>query len=944
MLRDIADVIWSWRLLDFREKRTSSARRGRRPNGIVGTPSSFSLWCAALGAVLGLYAMPAQSARFLHEPGVMEASYDEGRRGVELSLTNDFISDALRAELGKAVATQGQFTNLRVMLTAVADASDSLTIKGEFKVDFKEKIIGQTVTVSCDVLLRIRIEDQPLTESSLSLNRKDPVFTKCDVSGDIAKKLELGRIVKEALNEIVNFIPQGFLQAAIGEKIFSNPEALDRFCRMLLLHGLIEKIRIGTANCVLDGKAAFCVRIYWPPAAHDALLANAFKAIPSPKGPAPGVAPALVSSWRSFAPIAPQNPQDPCGSPADLDGPLLNGIPAKQDCDSGDMALFGGLLCASGEKSACRMVEGSQGVDGRFWRSPRLKNVAGQHNEFSGDMFLGIIHWAISELNNPRLAAWQGYIATHTVRVPDGATLHVPYGRSCVNDSNGTCNVSADNWKLLNLVSAVVGVPPTGHPSFDSAYRSDAPATLPLYAAVNELGFRLHLIAVQVWAYQRLGIKSAELDLAAKILAARQPTNPFYLYLHLGADKVVQDALEAQCPAMGVVPSERREWAWERDSYERASDRSMGWDCIFMANLIQSKINLSSAPALPTGGCQAVVSPVPAANRSAQFFATSKSWIISFYPMGADPQAGGWVLNSIDRGANWQLCPSPGQIVSVRDNGSREITATTAGYGPVGLLSSNDNGASWAPMEVPFAHSPIRQTPSAPTYLGKALVTAAASNDVCCQIGGGRQLSGLFAYNDALGLWELLGNGKISSLRSYSDTDSLVFANFSISAPYEAFLVGNEGKKWTKLAIGNERALASHISASGAGTMVLANMTNPQTYRLVQFNSSGGFTSSRPINEKAALAASVRQAANGDVLLHLYGDGFLRVYKPGIPTSLNVVFPIDTAQIGLFLIDLISDQNWEILGVPKKNGSPYVYSTVDGGKTWNQTAVPLAFP
>jgi hypothetical protein len=42
-----------------------------------------------------------------------------------------------------------------------------------------------------------------------------------------------------------------------------------------------------------------------------------------------------------------------------------------QDCDDGDMTLFNGLLCAAGESVGCDAVARSQGVDGRWWRSPR---------------------------------------------------------------------------------------------------------------------------------------------------------------------------------------------------------------------------------------------------------------------------------------------------------------------------------------------------------------------------------------------------------------------------------------------------------------------------------------------------------------------------------------------------------------------------------------------
>src|SRR5262245_37216612 len=73
-------------------------------------------------------------------------------------------------------------------------------------------------------------------------------------------------------------------------------------------------------------------------------------------------------------------------------------FPSKYDardpegCDDGDMTLFNGLLCLSGEQIGCDAVQKSQGGDGRWWRSPRRVGwELGYDVSFSPDQALGVL-------------------------------------------------------------------------------------------------------------------------------------------------------------------------------------------------------------------------------------------------------------------------------------------------------------------------------------------------------------------------------------------------------------------------------------------------------------------------------------------------------------------------------------------------------------------------
>ncbi|MFM0008108.1 hypothetical protein PQR57_45255 [Paraburkholderia dipogonis] len=542
-----------------------------------------------LAVLLTLSPLASATSIFLYEPNVAAISYDEQKQGVELKFSVAFLNTLMGQQIADAInksSSSIENASVTVVPQPGPPGTASLTFVGNVKGRLTQRFAGNPIDIDCQFSFSLAIEDQLLTESSLKVKRPDSLFNACSVGGDVARFINLGNVMRDALNAVQRWVPEQTLIIAIGQKIFSDPDALDRFCRMWLVHAMIRDIRIGTTNCILDGAPAFCLNANWPAGTLAQKLNTLLYSVPPSKGPARGVAPKLEAHWRSYAPVAPADPAVACGQPVDLNGPKYDGIPSKTACETGDMALFGGLLCASGEEAGCRLVERSQSADGRFWRSPRLREQPNQDNEFSGDMMLGVVHWGLASRNSIAIGRWRTYMAGHIVSIPPATTPNIPFARVCEHDSAGTCNVGADNWLLVNLMSKLLGLPPVNVQEFDSAY-SSSPAVLPLYAMVNEAGFRLHLVAVQVWAYQRSGYNGPEIALAARILAARQPGNPFFVYLALGRDQAVQKLVEAKCPSLSTTPVSRSEWAWERDVDDNSSANSMGWDCIFMANLLR---------------------------------------------------------------------------------------------------------------------------------------------------------------------------------------------------------------------------------------------------------------------------------------------------------------------------------------------------------------------
>ena len=103
-----------------------------------------------------------------------------------------------------------------------------------------------------------------------------------------------------------------------------------------------------------------------------------------------------------------------------------------------------------------------------------------------------------------------------------------------------------------------------------------------------KIGYQLHLKAIGVFLKLALGIDENRRMIFANAILKRQPKNPFFEYLAFGPSSNLQTKLLTLCPSPGdSLEFQRRQWAWERNTDSEAWLESMGWDCIFLANLIR---------------------------------------------------------------------------------------------------------------------------------------------------------------------------------------------------------------------------------------------------------------------------------------------------------------------------------------------------------------------
>jgi len=104
-------------------------------------------------------------------------------------------------------------------------------------------------------------------------------------------------------------------------------------------------------------------------------------------------------------------------------------------------------------------------------------------------------------------------------------------------------------------------------------------------AVTSPAGYRLHLTGIQIMLARTLGVNATELDMAAQLLAGRQPENPFYLYLHLGTDQRVFEVAKAKCDE-AANQSKLSDWAWQNAEPDKKWASAMLWDCAFIYSLL----------------------------------------------------------------------------------------------------------------------------------------------------------------------------------------------------------------------------------------------------------------------------------------------------------------------------------------------------------------------
>jgi uncharacterized protein YecT (DUF1311 family) len=132
------------------------------------------------------------------------------------------------------------------------------------------------------------------------------------------------------------------------------------------------------------------------------------------------------------------------------------------DCEDGDMTMFNGLLCASGDPRGCDAVKRSQGNDGRWWRSPRKVGLISKDQiSFSEDQSFGVFLYIAQTKDSVAFYKWLDWISTHRpcwIKDPISNECAVfGWPRFCDDNDKGVCALRPLSCVLIDRLQAEFG-------------------------------------------------------------------------------------------------------------------------------------------------------------------------------------------------------------------------------------------------------------------------------------------------------------------------------------------------------------------------------------------------------------------------------------------------------------------------------------------------------
>ena len=268
--------------------------------------------------------------------------------------------------------------------------------------------------------------------------------------------------------------------------------------------------------------------------------------------------------------------------------PRCEGFPAKENCDDGDAVIFNGLLCGAGDERGCETVRNAQSPTGQWFRSPRrVEGNLGERHSFSRDQTMGVLLYLVQSKDRAAAERWMNWIENHRaceIASPFGGCAVWALPRVCTDDDQMSCTITPGLWSLVSRVWKYLELP------LNQWMRTNDNLDYelhPVEANTSPLGYATHLNGVHNFLKLLLNVASGSRQRAAEILVQRQPENPFFRWLRDGQSATLKTRILDLCPKPNTPQDHWNQWSWERETAEQAWGASMGWDCLFMAKLLQ---------------------------------------------------------------------------------------------------------------------------------------------------------------------------------------------------------------------------------------------------------------------------------------------------------------------------------------------------------------------
>jgi hypothetical protein len=254
-----------------------------------------------------------------------------------------------------------------------------------------------------------------------------------------------------------------------------------------------------------------------------------------------------------------------------------DGILTYHTCPYPEALRHLGLLCLSGDFSACEQVRESRDEQGRFWRS---KSFIGVETEglpsFSSSSARGVIAYLIAKADQKTAAEWISYIRRNE-------------GRYCpdVRDPENQCRIRAYFWHLAWQLNDHFRFLPDDQSLRYLGFlivRNEEPRRIGMEKGYDLLGTAETIYLLREMKKRKVHIADSDLiDAISLVLHYRHPGHPLLRYLVRGPDEETARLILNRCPATKPFP--RVEEGWPKYDVE-LSPKSAGHDCIFLINLM----------------------------------------------------------------------------------------------------------------------------------------------------------------------------------------------------------------------------------------------------------------------------------------------------------------------------------------------------------------------
>lgn len=229
----------------------------------------------------------------------------------------------------------------------------------------------------------------------------------------------------------------------------------------------------------------------------------------------------------------------------------------------GDILLFAGLLCASGEALGCETAKRSIDVEGRLWRSPgRVGRDV--YPTSSRDMLLGALLYVAATRDTDAANRILAYIESNNDRV-------------CFD----RCDLTPAFWGNFYVVWKYLGLKTTSKMD-KGAYLDEIGQGV---SAIFNQDYSLHLVGVTLYLREITHSTNWVTKLIAKQLLAKQGDNPFFRYLVEGKSQGTIDLAIRLFPQAPFTY--RNEWTFERNLDDlQPVQNSMLWEFVFIGRLL----------------------------------------------------------------------------------------------------------------------------------------------------------------------------------------------------------------------------------------------------------------------------------------------------------------------------------------------------------------------